>query len=381
MTGRVFAASHARVIVMLPHLSTPPLPPPPDRSSYAVGGVVLSPPVVLAPMEGVTDLVFRRMIRALGGPGLTYTEFFQSRAVRDSGGKVLGAAHFDPDERPIAVQIFGRDPQVMAQAARVVQDMGATIVDINMGCPSKKVCANSGGSALMRDPALAVEIVRQVRRAIEVPLTVKMRAGFDHANRNAPQLARRFEQEGVDALTVHWRTRADGYAGERDVTTIAQVVAAVNIPVLGNGDIIDVASAHAMFSETGCAGVMIGRGAVRDPWLALRLSCWLRGEPQPVVLARERERVLCLYYEKIREAFGTDRAALNRLKMVVRQLAEPLPHGAALRRLVCRAPQPDEALAIAHDYFDRLDALEGGDAEAFGGCAFSVDVQPDEDAA
>jgi tRNA-dihydrouridine synthase B len=334
--------------------------------SYKVGGLTIAPAVVLAPMEGVTDIVFRRVIRAIGGPGLTYTEFIPAKTLRDSK-RAVRQAEMDPDERPIAIQIYGRDPEIMADAARVVQDMGATILDINMGCPSKQVCAHSGGSALMREPELATEIVRAVRAAISIPLTVKMRTGFDPSNKNAPELAHRFQEEGADAITIHWRTRQDLYGGVRDVTPIAEAVRRLSIPVLGNGDVIDIASAHAMLTETGCAGVMVGRGAVRDPWLPLTLACWMRGEPLPAVTARERERVLLLYHQKILDYFGYDRLAFNRLKMVIKQFAEPLPLGRALRRLVTRAQTLEVAMHAIHLYFDLLERYEASELDVFAG--------------
>ena len=351
-------------------LSVESFPKPPEQIHYDVGGIRISPAAVLAPMEGVTNLVFRRLIRELGGPGLTFTEFFPSKSIAESGGKVLDEIAFDPEEYPIAIQIFGREPDVMAEAARVVQDMGATIVDINMGCPSKKVCARSGGSALMREPELAVEIVRAVRKVVTVPLTVKMRTGFDHSNKNAPELAYRFQEEGVDALTIHWRTKVDLYSGERDVTPIAEAVRRVRIPVLGNGDVVDIASADAMLRETGCAGVMVGRGAVQDPWLLLKIARWMRGEAQPVINARERERVLLMYHQKIHEAFGTDRAALNRLKMVTKHFAEPLVFGKTFRKRVVQSQETTEALDHIRRYFDLLAQFESGELDAFHGSTF-----------
>lgn len=350
------------------------LPPRPEKIHYNVGGLTISPAAVLAPMEGVTNIVFRRLIRELGGPGLTFTEFFPSKSIAETGGKVLDEIAFDPEEYPIAIQIFGRDPEVMAEAARVVQDMGATIVDINMGCPSKKVCAHSGGSALLREPELAVEIVRAVRKAVTVPLTVKMRTGFDHHNKNAPELAYRFQEEGVDALTIHWRTKVDLYGGERDVAPIAEAVQRVRIPVLGNGDVVDVASADAMLRETGCAGVMVGRGAVQDPWLLLKIARWMTGEPQPVINARERERVLLMYHQKIHEAYGTERAALNRLKMVTKHFAEPLVFGKQFRKRVVQSQETSEALDHIRHYFDLLDSYESGSQGVFYGTTFDEDL-------
>ena len=334
-------------------------------TSYRVGDVLISPNVVLAPMEGVTDVVFRRLIRSIGGPGLTYTEFIASRGIVNGEERIWDMASFDPDERPIALQIYGREPDEMAEAARILEDSGATIIDINMGCPSKKVCKNSGGSGLMREPELAVEIVRAVRRAISIPLTVKMRSGFDHTMRNAPELARAFEQEGVQGLTIHWRTREDLYGGVRAVDKIAESVDAVDIPVIANGDIIDIPSAKRMFEETGCAGVMLGRGAIRNPWSMLEIGQWLRGEPLIQVDATERERVLLLYYDRITEHFDKPDRVVGRMKMIVRHFADGVPHSKAMRKYLCRGQSRQEVIDRTREYFDRCRAHETGDERAF----------------
>ena len=185
-----------------------------------IGPVEIRPNLVLAPMEGVTDLTFRRLIRSVGGCGLTVTEFVPASGLAAEAAKVLEMVRFDEDERPLAIQVYGRDPGVLADGARVAQDLGADIVDLNMGCPSKKVCAHSGGSALMKEPDLARAIVKAVRAAVTVPFTVKMRAGWDPVHRNAPDMAFMCQEEGVDAVTVHWRTRTDLFAGERRLDTV-----------------------------------------------------------------------------------------------------------------------------------------------------------------
>jgi nifR3 family TIM-barrel protein len=331
---------------------------------YWVRDVRVAPNVVLAPMEGVTDLVFRRLIRGIGGPGLTYTEFIASRGLKEGDGRMWQTASFDPEERPIALQIYGRDPGQMAEAARMLEARGATILDINMGCPSKKVCANSGGSSLLREPDHAIEIVRAVRRAIQIPLTVKMRSGFDAQSRNAPEMAYKLQEEGVEALTIHWRTRADLYGGTRAVDKIAEAVQRVKIPVVGNGDIVDLASAKAMFDDTGCAGVMIGRGAIRNPWLMLQVGQWLRGEPVTVVDAAERERGLVRYFDTIYEAFHSERGALDRMKMVTKHFTEDLPFGAGLRTRVLRSGSRAEAYEHTRAYFGLLREHEGGEPGA-----------------
>ncbi len=328
--------------------------------------VRVAPNVLLAPMEGVTDLTFRRLVRGIGGAGLTCTEFIASAWLAEDGHKhARRLAAFDPDERPVAVQIYGKEPEMMAEAARRVEAMGATICDINMGCPSKRVCSRSGGSALMKAPALAVEIVRQVRAAISIPLTVKMRSGFDHEVRNAPELAWMLQEEGAEAITIHWRTRADLYGGERAVDKIAEAVQRVSVPVIGNGDVVDIPSAVAMFRDTGVAGVMVGRGAMRNPWSLLQISQHLRGEPITEPTASERRRVLVWFLRELTDRFRSESAALGRFKKVANHFSRGMPHGdELLRTRLLRSTSVDEAVAHADRYFDLLAAWERGDGRA-----------------
>lgn len=334
-------------------------------TAYTVRDQRIAPNVVLAPMEGVTDLTFRRLIRRIGGVGLTCTEFIPSVSLKAGGGKAWETAQFDPDERPVSVQLYGRDPFLLSEAARVVQDLGATFCDINMGCPSKSVCNNSGGSSLLKDPGLVRQIVASVRRALTIPLTVKMRSGFDHRNRNAPEIARICEGEGAEAITVHWRTREDRYGGVRAVDKIAEVKATVGVPVIGNGDIVDVPSALAMFSDTGCDGVMIGRGAMRNPWLLLQVSQAIRGEPVTAVTGDERRAVLLGYLGDIRERFGADAPALGRFKKVANYFTQGLPGGDVARVELLRSHSIPEVLDRAEAYFSRLRAYERGDLAVF----------------
>ena len=334
-------------------------------TQYRVRDLVIAPSVALAPMEGVTDLAFRRLIRGIGGVGLTCTEFIASEGLKRGVGKMHEMARFDPDEQPVAIQIYGRRPEVMAEAARIVQDSGANICDINMGCPSKKVCAHSGGSALMRDTELARDIVQAVRAAIDIPLTVKMRSGFDHTNRNAPELARICEGEGAEAIAIHWRTRSDQYGGERNVDKIAEAKAAVSIPVVANGDIVDVPSALRMFEETGCDGIMVGRGAIRNPWLLLQISQVLAGDEPIQVNALERQRVLFCYLDSIRDQFRSERGVLGRFKKISNYFTKGMPYGSDIRTLVLRSQTIEEATEHLDAYFKRLSRYEAGDASAF----------------
>lgn len=328
--------------------------------AYTVGRLQIRPNVVLSPMEGVTDLTFRRLIRQIGGVGLTVTEFIPSAGLTHRS-KLLEMARIDPDEHPVSIQLFGRDPRAMADAARIVEDLGADICDINMGCPSKKVCAHSGGSALMKEPEHARSIVAAVVAAVRIPVTVKMRSGFDAAHRNAPELAWICQEEGAQAVAIHWRTREDRYGGTRAVDKIAEAKARLRVPVLANGDIVDLESARRMFEDTGCDGVLIGRGAIRDPWLPLKVSRWLAGEAPMTVDAAEKRRVMLGYLDGLIEAFRSEHGALNRFKMLANLFCRSLPDGEALRGLILRAQSCAEARDHAERYFERLAQLERGE--------------------
>ncbi len=332
---------------------------------YMVRDIRIEPNVVLAPMEGVTDLPFRRLIREIGGSGLTCTEFIASEGLKRGVGKMHDMAKFDADESPISIQIYGRRPEVMAEAAKIVQDMGPSIIDINMGCPSKKVCAHSGGSALMKDPELARDIIRAVRAAIDLPLTVKMRSGFDHTQRNADDIAWIAQEEGAEAVTIHWRTRSDLYGGERMIDKIRETKDKLSIPVIGNGDVIDIPSAIRMFEETGCDGVMVGRGAIRNPWSLLQISQHIQGEPITEITAEDRRRVLLGYLESLNGRFRSERGILGRFKKISNYFTKGLPYGSDVRVLVLRSQSIEEAKDHLETYFERLERFESGDSTVF----------------
>jgi tRNA-dihydrouridine synthase B len=320
--------------------------------ALVIGGIAVDPPLVLAPMEGVTDRVFRRLIRQIGGCGLTVTEFIPAQSLVNGVPQFLRMAEFDPDEHPIAIQIYGNEPEVLAAAAKFAEDKGADILDLNMGCPSKKVCQNSGGSGLMRDPELCLKIVRAMRASVSIPFTVKMRAGWDREHLNAPDLAWMCQEEGVDAVTVHWRTREEKYGGERDLSVIREVVERVSIPVLANGDIVDVESAMRTWKETGVQGLMIGRGAIRDPWVFRSIATGLDGGTYAPVSMDERERLLMAYYEALRPNFNSEKAALGRMKKIARYFTDGVVDGDRLRQDLFHSQTIDEAYDRIREFFE-----------------------------
>lgn len=304
-------------------------------------------------MEGVTDLTFRRLVRQIGGCGLTVTEFIAAKNLAQNIDRERRMAAFDDDERPIAIQLYGRDPEHMAEGAKFVQDLGATMLDLNMGCPSKKVCAHSGGSALMKEPELAREIVQKMRASVSIPFTVKMRSGWDVDHKNAPEIAEMCEEEGADGVTVHWRTRADKYGGERELDTLAEVVQRVSIPVIANGDVIDIRSGMSTLAYTGCAGLMIGRGAIRNPWVFHQLRDHMEGRAPIVVDMAEKRRVLLGYFEDIRARFHNDRGALGRFKKIARYFTEGVPDGEVLKQQIFHSQRAEEAIEVVNAFFDQ----------------------------
>jgi nifR3 family TIM-barrel protein len=294
----------------------------PDPAGLPVGplrlGTVEVPTrFLLAPLAGYTTLAFRMAIRDLGGVALATTDLVNPRALLRGSRKSLELIQSCPADRPLAVQLYGSDPAELRDAAQWLEEWGATVVDINMGCPVHKVCRGGGGSALMCDPARTVQLVRTVVEAVRIPVTVKMRLGWDESSLSAPHFARQFEQAGVAAVTIHGRTRAQGFHGRVNLDGIRAVVEAVDrIPVIGNGDVRTVADAADMFRRTGCAGIAIGRGALLNPWIFAQLEAWQRNErcgPTPCrsdrldfmarhlrgLVEHRGERFACLQFRKV----------------------------------------------------------------------------------
>ncbi len=274
------------------------------------GPLELASPFLLSPLAGYTNLAFRLPVRELGGLGLATTDLVNARALLRFSQKTMDLILTCSADRPVAVQIYGADAQEMRDAAQWLEGYGVSVVDINMGCPVHKVVRGGGGSAMMCDPGKTVDVVRAVVEAVRIPVTVKMRLGWDDTSWSAPYFARRFEEVGVAAVIIHGRTRAQGFSGTVNLDGIRAVVEAVaRIPVIGNGDVRTVADARQMFAATGCAGISIGRGALLNPWIFTQLWHWQQtGTPGPAPTYEERlnfmERHFHLLVGQRGERFG-----------------------------------------------------------------------------
>ena len=326
----------------------------PFPTQLSIGAVKIAPATVLAPMAGVTDTVFRRFIRNLGGCVLIMTEFTSSHGVSASLGarkptRTLRYLAFDPEEHPISAQLFGADPAVMADAARVCQDLGFDILDINFGCPVSKVVKCNGGSALLRDLPLVERLLREVRKAIAIPLTMKYRAGWNDEDLVAVRMAKLAEECGLQAVALHPRTREQGFAGVADWRRIAEVKAAVKIPVIGNGDVFTPEDAVRMVRETNCDAVMIGRAASANPWIFRQIGQYLETGAYDQPSEHDRYDMMRRYYAMLIERNEKD--TVGKMKQFATYFTHGVRHGAQLRVSIHRAQEASAIVGLVDEFF------------------------------
>lgn len=261
-----------------------------------IGSIALPSPFVVSPMAGMTDTAFRRLVKRQGGCGLVVSEMVSAEGLVRGIDRTLEYAEYTEEERPVSIQIFGGDPERMAEAARVVEGMGADIVDVNMGCPVPKIAKHHAGCSLMRDPAHAGSIIQAMTAAVRIPVTVKMRKGWDDGDLSAPEVARRVEDAGAAAITIHGRTAKQSYTGQADWDFVSEVARSVRIPVFGSGDCIEPEQVLQKL-ESGVSGVYVGRGVLRNPWILAQARDLMEGRPARVITLEERGRFLLEYIQ------------------------------------------------------------------------------------
>jgi tRNA-dihydrouridine synthase B len=318
-----------------------------------IGPVRVDPPLWLAPMAGVTDRDFRLIVRRIGGVGVVSMEFISSKAIVSGNKRTRELMFFSPEERPLAIQIYGSDAVAMREAALVVEELGADICDINMGCPANKVLKGCAGAALMGDPKLAERIIRSVRDAISIPLTVKFRLGLDDCRRNYLDLGRICEANGVQAVAMHARTARQMFSGEADWSHLAQLKETLSIPVIGNGDVRHPEDAVRLLAATGCDGVMVGRGATVNPWIFRQIAARISGGGFTEPTLADRRDLILGHFRLVAER-EPSRYAMHKLRKFTGWYTHGLPNGRHLRQAINQIPDVESFLAAVESFFDEI---------------------------
>src|SRR5688572_26633653 len=340
-----------------------------------IGNVSLPSPFVVAPMAGMTDTAFRRLVKRHGGCGLVVTEMVSSEGLVRGIDRTLEYAEYTEEERPVSIQIFGGDPAKMAAAAQIVEGMGADIVDVNMGCPVPKIAKHNAGCSLMREPEHAASVIGAMARAVKIPVTVKMRAGWNDKARNAPELARMVQDDGAAAVTIHGRTAEQSYSGSAGWGLVSRIASQLSIPVLGSGDCVEPEQVVGRMAS-GVSGVLVGRGVLRNPWILAQAAELAAGRPPRAVTRRERGDFLSTYIEMLLNervdegegfrhfapgmtggaspARGRDRWVINKVRALCAWYSKGLDGGSQLRTRVNTAASLGELRAIVDEYFFEL---------------------------
>jgi tRNA-dihydrouridine synthase B len=321
---------------------------------FKIRDIEINPPLILSPMAGVTDVSFRRLIKGIGGVGLTVSEFISVEGLTRSNPKSKRQMRFYTDERPFAVQIFGGQAERMRMAAEMAEEVGADILDVNCGCPAPKVVKHGGGSGLLKDHPRLETILKEIKKAITIPLTVKIRAGFFDHTINAVETAKLAEDCGAEHIALHGRTKEQGYRGLANWDLVRQIKEVVKVPVSGSGDVTTIEGAFARFAETGCDGVLIGRGAMANPWIFRQIEDSLHGREVFQPTLEDKRRLLLEYFDMLREDMP-EVPAINRMKQLAGQFTRGLQGGALFRTAVYHSHSVDEILGRISEYFEAIE--------------------------
>lgn len=320
---------------------------------FKIRNIDIDPPLILSPMAGVTDYTFRRLIKRRGGVGLVVSEFISVEGLTRHNPKSKRQMRFDESERPFAVQIFGGQPERMAMGAEMAEEVGADILDVNCGCPAPKVVKNGGGSGLLRDLPRLETILKEIKRSISIPLTLKLRTGYTDLTINVVDVAKMAEQCGVEHIQVHGRTRDQGYKGLANWDLIRQVKEAVSVPVSGNGDIVSIESGMNRWREAGTDGILIGRGAMQNPWIFRQFADVLAGREPYQPDLDEKKSVLLEFFEMCLEEMP-ELVALGKMKQLAGQFTKGLPGGAHFRQTLYHSHSVQEILDNITIYFSSI---------------------------
>ena len=320
-----------------------------------IRNIMVSPATFLSPMAGLTDSVFRRLIKRLGGCGLVMTEFTSAEGLTRNSVKSKRMLFYHEEERPVTAQLFGADPQRLAEATHLVEDLGFDAIDLNLGCPAKKVVKACGGSALLRETKLLEQILKAIRAAAAIPFTIKIRAGWSETEIVATQVGKMAEDLGVEAITLHPRTRVQGFAGKADWTIIAELKGHLKIPVIGNGDIVTPEDALRMRAETGCDGVMIGRGALSNPWIFRQIYEIENGLPVTQPSVTDKYHLIKSYFQLLFEEEIP--GAIGKMKQFASWFTHAIPFGAALRKSIFESTSESEVMDRIEEFFQKREEV------------------------
>jgi tRNA-dihydrouridine synthase B len=321
---------------------------------FKIRDIAIDPPLILSPMAGVTDYTFRRLIKRRGGVGLVVSEFISVEGLTRGNPKSKRQMRFDEEERPFAVQIFGGQPERMVMGAEMAEEVGADILDVNCGCPAPKVVKNGGGSGLLKDLPRLETILKEIKKAISIPLTLKLRTGFSESTINVVDVAKMAEQCGVEHIQVHGRTRDQGYKGLANWDLIRQVKEAVSIPVSGNGDVTTIEYGLMRWRESGTNGILIGRGAMQNPWIFRQFADALAGREVYQPSLEEKKTVLLEFFGMCREEMP-ELVALGKMKQLAGQFTKGLVGGAQFRQTLYHSHSANEILDNITTYFHTLE--------------------------